>query len=248
LDLINRKVSNTRVRHETLQTMSIMIAVNLIHNFAFLLERFIMIIDFYFDFLSPFSYLANHRLSILSKRYGCSINYHAIDLAQAKIAIGNIGPSNRDLKTKLEYLKVDLQRWADLYEIPLVFPPNFNSRGMNTGLYYPADKGRAEEYVHLVFDLAWGKGLALDGDSLLAQVCENLNWNIGEFKDFLCSENAAKAYDYETQAAIDRKVFGVPTVFLDDQMWWGNDRLFMLESVLQKQSKLCPPRTDLSLS
>jgi 2-hydroxychromene-2-carboxylate isomerase len=40
-----------------------------------------------------------------------------------------------------------------------------------------------------------------------------LNWDRGDFETFLCSENAAKAYDEETQAAIDRKVFGVPTVF-----------------------------------
>ncbi|KGG89615.1 MULTISPECIES: 2-hydroxychromene-2-carboxylate isomerase [Pseudomonadota] len=197
----------------------------------------IVMVDFYFDFLSPFSYLANHRLSVLAGRYGFSIQYHAIDLARAKTAIGNIGPSNRDLKVKLDYLKVDLQRWADLYRIPLVFPPNFNSRRVNAGLYYPAARERAAEYVRLVFDSAWGKGWALDADSLLAEVCDKLNWDLGEFEDFLNSENAAKAYDEETQAAIDRKVFGVPTVFWDDQMWWGNDRLFMLESRLQKETQ-----------
>lgn len=195
-----------------------------------------MVVDLYFDFLSPYSYLANHRLSALAGRYGFSIRYHAIDLVRAKVAIGNIGPSNRELTVKLDYLKVDLQRWADLYGIPLVFPPNYNSHRMNAGLYYPAARERAADYVRLVFDAVWGKGVAPDADGLPSLVCDMAGWDKADFDYFLNSEGATKAYDMETQAAIERKVFGVPTMFLGDEMWWGNDRIFMLESKLKKEA------------
>ncbi|MDY6841407.1 MAG: 2-hydroxychromene-2-carboxylate isomerase [Pseudomonadota bacterium] len=195
-----------------------------------------MTIDFYFDFLSPFSYLANHRLSKLAQDYDVSIRYHAIDLAQAKLAIGNTGPSNRDMKVKLSYLTVDLQRWARMYGIPLVFPPNFNSRRMNTGLYYPNASAQAAAYVDVVFNAVWADGMALDSESLLGLVSEKLGLDPVAFEEFLGSEAATESYEEETQAAIERKVFGVPTMFLGDKMWWGNDRLFMLENELKARS------------
>nr|AAA16133.2 DoxJ [Pseudomonas sp.] len=196
------------------------------------LECLIVIVDFYFDFLSPFSYLANHRLSKLAQDYGFSIRYYAIDLARVKIAIGNVGPSNRDLIVKLDYLKVDLQRWAELYEIPLVFPANYNSRRMNTGLYYSGAMAQTGAYVNVVFNAVWGDGIAPDLESLPALVSEKLGWDRSAFEDFISSDAATERYDEQTHAAIERKVFGVPTMFLGDEMWWGNDRLFMLENAV----------------
>ncbi|WP_300500181.1 2-hydroxychromene-2-carboxylate isomerase [Marinobacter sp.] len=192
-----------------------------------------MIVDFYFDFLSPFSYLANHRLSKLARDYSFSIRYHSIDLGRVKMAIGNNGPSNRDLKVKLEYLKVDLQRWAEMYQIPLVFPSNFNSRKMNVGLYYPDAVAQASVYVDILFNAIWGEGTAPDSESLPGLVSEKLNWDLVAFERFLNSETATERYEEQTQAAIERKVFGVPTIFLGNEMWWGNDRLFMFERAMK---------------
>lgn len=197
------------------------------------LECLIVIVDFYFDFLSPFSYLANHRLSKLARDYSFSIRYHSIDLARAKIAIGNVGPSNRDMKVKLAYLMVDLKRWAELYGLPFLFPANYNSQRMNAGLYYSGAETQTAAYVNTVFNAVWGEGIALDSERLLALVCGTLGWDRAAFEEFLSSDAATNAYDEHTQAAIERKVFGVPTMFLGDQMWWGNDRLFMLENTLK---------------
>ncbi|HCI4033153.1 TPA: 2-hydroxychromene-2-carboxylate isomerase [Pseudomonas aeruginosa] len=202
-----------------------------------------MIVDFYFDFLSPFSYLANQRLSKLAQDHGLTIRYNAIDLARVKIAIGNVGPSNRDLEVKLDYLKVDLQRWAQLYGIPLVFPANYNSRRMNTGLYYSEAEVQAAAYVNVVFNAIWGEGIAPDLESLPALVSEKLGWDRNAFERFLSSNAATERYDEQTHFAIERKVFGVPTMFLGDEMWWGNDRLFMLESAM---GRLCRKNADLS--
>lgn len=191
-----------------------------------------MFIDFYFDFLSPFSYLANHRLSNLAREYNISIRYHAVDLAKLKRAIGNIGPSNRDLKVKLEYLKLDLQRWAEIYEIPLKFPSDFNSHRMNAGLYYSGAKAQVADYVGAVFKEVWGEGVSPDSEILPERISKKLGWSSENFLEFLNSEDSIKAYDDETEAAIDRKVFGVPTMCIEDEMWWGNDRLFMVQKVI----------------
>lgn len=195
-----------------------------------------MSIDFYFDFLSPYSYLARHRLAELVLKHGKKIQFHAINLAEAKIAIGNVGPSNRDLKVKLDHLKVDLQRWADRYGIPLVFPSNYNSHGLNAGLHFPGCIGHEAEYVRIAFEETWGKGHAPDAQETIAQVCNRMDMNFDDFCSYIQSEDAAKCYSQATQEAIDRKIFGVPSMVMHDQMWWGNDRLIFIEEILQKET------------
>lgn len=199
-------------------------------------DQLTMPINFYFDFLSPYSYLARHRLVGLANQYGMSIRYHAIDLAQLKAAIGNIGPANRDLEVKLSHLKVDLQRWADLYGIPLVFPPNYQSRSLNCGLYFPAALGREAEYVSHAFHETWGKGRAPDSKQVFQELCTLMQWNFSEFMDFTESNSALYLFNRATQQAIEKNIFGVPTTIVNDQMWWGNDRLFFVEKYLQKET------------
>ncbi|MFV3335494.1 2-hydroxychromene-2-carboxylate isomerase [Pseudomonas sp. NY15437] len=196
-----------------------------------------MIIDFYFDFMSPFSYLAHHKLRKLARQHDIAICYHAVDLARLKKAIGNVGPSNRDLKVKFNYLQNDLQRWADIYGIPLNFPPNYNSQRINTGLYYPGAAAREAEYVCAMFSEVWGGGVAPDADSLLEKVANDLGWTNATFLDFLNSAVAIDVYEAETGAAIDRKIFGVPTICIGNEMWWGNDRLFMVEKFIKERSQ-----------
>lgn len=195
-----------------------------------------MSIDFYFDFLSPYSYLARHRLAELALTYKKKIQYHAINLAEAKTAIGNVGPSNRDLKVKLDHLKIDLQRWADRYGIPLFFPPNYNSHNLNAGMHYPGCIGYEDEYVRIAFEETWGKGQAPDAKETIAQICNRMDMNFDEFYSYIQSEDAARCYFQSTKKAIDKKIFGVPSMIMRDQMWWGNDRLIFIEEIFQKET------------
>ncbi len=194
-------------------------------------------IQFYFDFLSPFAYLARHRLSELAGQHDWAVDYIAIDLAHAKTAIGNVGPGNRDLPVKLAYIKHDLQRWAKLYGIHLVFPPSYNSQKLNTGLYYPQCQGFEADYVRVAFDQVWGLGKAPDSNDVLATVAVEMGWNPADFLHFVDDEKADDVYMDATRQAIARNVFGVPTMAVCDEMWWGNDRLFFLEKFLTEETK-----------
>jgi len=72
-------------------------------------------IDFYFDFVSPYAYLANLRLPKLAREHGCEIAYHAIDLAAAKAAAGNTAPPTAAMPAKLKYAIADFARWGERY-------------------------------------------------------------------------------------------------------------------------------------
>lgn len=186
-------------------------------------------IDFYFDFLSPFAYLARFRLAQIAERHECMIAWHAIDLAQTKLAAGNTGPGNRDMPVKLNYMNTDLARWAAEYGVPFSWVGNYASRQMNIGALYAREREVEAQYVRDAFHAGWGTGGRLDDRAVLAGLAHGLGWDPQHFLRHLDSPAAAIAYDAETAAAIARGVFGVPSMIVGEDLWWGNDRLFMLE-------------------
>jgi 2-hydroxychromene-2-carboxylate isomerase len=194
-------------------------------------------IDFYFDFISPFSYLAHHRLPGLAARYGFSIAYHVVDLLETRRLAGNTGPKSTDMPLKLRYSRIDQKRWADRYGIPIKPPTHsHDSSWLNRGSFYAQDHGKIRAYL----DNAWAKmrrdGRDISEENLRRDIARDLGWLPEEFLEFTKSEDSLRRYKASTQQAHERGVFGVPTMMIGDEMWWGNDRLDFLEEYLQSVS------------
>lgn len=190
------------------------------------------VLDFYFDFMSPFAYLAHTQLPVLAAKYGLRIDYHAIDLPAAKLAAGNTAPPNVSIPVKLRYLVTDMQRWAKRYGVPLVFPQTLKSGRLNRGIYFAVDRRCAEDYVRAAWLPTWGEGGDMDDEALIQGVARSMGWDAAEFLGFIDSSEAHKRYALDNRDAQARGVFGAPTMMLGEQMWWGNDRLGFLEEYL----------------
>lgn len=194
-------------------------------------------IEFFFDFLSPFAYLTQQKLPALAQHYGYALRFVPIDLPRAKLAAGNTGPSNRQVPAKLRYLTADMNRWAQRYGVPLKFPKTFASERMNKGTLFAQDRGCTQDYVTAAFSSAWGRGGEdLDDPLLLAKIARELGWPEAEFLAFLDSSQAAERFEALNLEAHARGVFGVPTMLIGEEMWWGNDRLQFLEEFLHQHS------------
>ena len=190
-------------------------------------------IDFYFDFLSPYSYLANFRLPTLAVEYGYGITYKPIDLKAAKLAAGNTAPPTAAMPVKLRYAIADLTRWANRYGAPLAWaqaPPV--SERVNKGTFFAIAKGQSQEYLDTVWSATFGSGGEFNSDEVLTAVARNMGWSPEEFLAYVVSDEAAALYEEGNQAAQARGVFGVPTMMVGDEMWWGNDRLDFLAEFL----------------
>lgn len=189
-------------------------------------------IDFYFDFISPFSYLAQLKLPALARRTGCELDYWPIDIPEAKIAAGNYGPSNREVAPKIKVMMADLERWAAKYEVPLRFPASFACADWNCATLYAREQGKAEPFVTAAFHRIWGLGIdPRDRDELRACAVEaglDPNAIIG----FVESSLGQNEYRKVRSAAYQNGVFGAPMMFVDDQIFWGNDRIDFLEDYL----------------
>lgn len=191
------------------------------------------VIDFYFDFISPFSYLAHVRLPALARAHGRTLAYHPIDIPEAKIAAGNYGPSNREVPAKIKVLMADLARWAERYEVPLAFPASFACGEWNMAALYASEHGAAEAFVTDAYHRIWALGIDPGDAQELQSASAAAGLDPDEVTSFVASEDAARRYREARSKAYARGVFGAPMMFVDDQIFWGNDRLEFLEGYLR---------------
>ena len=199
------------------------------------------IIDFYFDFISPFSYLAHVKLPEIARRADCQLQYWPIDLPEAKIAAGNYGPSNREIPAKIKVMAADLQRWAALYGVPLAFPASFACETWNCAAVFARQQGLAEPFVSAAYHRIWGCGVDPRNGDELRESARDAGLDPDALIDFVESPIGQNEYRKVRAQAYQRGVFGAPTMYVDDQVFWGNDRLDFLESYLHSTESHAKP-------
>jgi 2-hydroxychromene-2-carboxylate isomerase len=190
-------------------------------------------ITFYFDFLSPYAYLARYKLMEIAAKHNCEIVYRPIDLKRAKVESGNDGPSTLMIANKLAFANKDFERWAKIYGVPFrsIGGP-VGGRDLNVGALYAIKKNCAEEYLDRVYLHCWGMGGKADDAEFLSGLMSKMGWDEADFNAFVASDEAEAEYERTFQLAAADHVFGVPAFVVDDELWWGNDRLFMVDEYL----------------
>ena len=191
-------------------------------------------LDFYFDFMSPFAYLAFQKLPGICEEYGLELRPHIVDLPKLKLLAGNTGPANVTIPTKIRYLKTDLDRWATRYGVPLAFPKSLDTGAINRAFFRAADKGVDQEFIRLAWNEIWGKGGDPADPAMLEGLATALGWDPKELAAWVASDEAVARLQASTEAAHEAGVFGTPIMVVGNQMWWGNDRLAFMEEALSQ--------------
>lgn len=193
-------------------------------------------IEFYFDFSSPYSYLASTRIDEIAARRGVEIVWKPILLGPIMKAVGKVPLAARPLEG--DYARVDLQRWADWLGVPLRFPPRFpfNSLRAARGSFFADRAGRSAAYCRRAFEIAWAEGRDLEDPQVLESLPTALGLDPRAFDESLSDPDVKLALRERTDDALRRGVFGAPTFFVGDQMFYGNDRLFMVEEAVAGRS------------
>jgi 2-hydroxychromene-2-carboxylate isomerase len=199
-------------------------------------------VEFYFDHGSPFSYVAHHRLRGIRERTGATVHYRIMLLGGVFQLTGNRSPAADPVKWPNS--QRDLARFVRKYEVPFQRNPHFpvNTLKLMRGAVVAEDEGFLPRYVEVAFAGMWRHGLKLDDDAVLAQ---HLRENGLDDRLVLAriGEDAVKAkLKSYTEAAVKRGVFGAPTFFVNDEMFFGQDRLDFVEDALEGRSYLDPQR------
>lgn len=190
-------------------------------------------LDLYFDFISPFSYFLHLKLPDMARAHGYRVAYHPIDIPTAKLAAGNYGPSNQKVPAKIRALMQDLHRWADHYGVPFNFPSGMVGRRINTGTFFAIAADKAEAYVDAGYRRLWGEGgVDAADEDFLRDLVSGIGLDADAYMEYVDSPEGARAFEKSRNEAHSRGVFGSPIVMVDEQIWWGNDRLMFIEEYL----------------
>jgi 2-hydroxychromene-2-carboxylate isomerase len=191
-------------------------------------------LEFYFDFGSPTAYLAYKRLGQLSEQYGLEVIYKPMLLGGVFKATGNTSPVA--IPAKGAYMgQYDLPRFSKRYAVPLNFNPHFpiNTLNLMRGAIAAQQLDCFGVYASAVYNAVWIDEKNMGEPEVVAEVLSSAGLDAQAI--IALSQHAAVKTQLisATEQAVERGVFGAPTLFMDDEMYFGQDRLDFIEEVLR---------------
>jgi 2-hydroxychromene-2-carboxylate isomerase len=197
-------------------------------------------IDFIFDFASPNGYFALKGLQGVSERTGASINLIPCLLGGIFKATGNQAPfvAFGGVKGKLDYEMLEIRRFVTRYSLTAFrMNPNFpiNSLTAMRGLCAVEPGPDFDRYVEAVSAGFWERGLAMGDPAVLRSVLDEAGLDGADLMARAQTHDVKARLAANTEAAVARGVFGVPTFFVGEEMFFGKERLDQLEALLSAQ-------------
>ncbi|GAB6405854.1 2-hydroxychromene-2-carboxylate isomerase [Pseudomonas sp. MHK4] len=192
------------------------------------------IVEFYFDLGSPATYLAYTQLPKICEQTDSQLIYVPILLGGVFKATGNASPAT--IPAKGRYMFIDLDRYAKRYGVPLKINPHFP---INTLLLMRAVTGvqlrQPERFAALIdclFKALWIDGRNLNEPATVGAVLSENGFDPEEILALSADEEVKNALKEATEKAVQRGVFGAPSMFVGDQLFFGQDRLdFVIEAL-----------------
>jgi 2-hydroxychromene-2-carboxylate isomerase len=188
-------------------------------------------LEFFFDYGSPYSYLADTQLAGLAARTGATVVYRPMLLGAVLKATGNASPIT--VSAKARYSGADLARWARRYGVPMRPNPYFpiNTLRLMRGAVatQPSD---FEHYHRAVFRAMWEEEQNLGDEAVVRGVLERAGLDGARVLARTESPEVKDRLRTHTDEAIERGVFGAPAFFVGEELFWGNDRLQFVEEAL----------------
>jgi 2-hydroxychromene-2-carboxylate isomerase len=193
-------------------------------------------VEYFFDFGSPTSYLAWTQLPKIAAASGAEIVWRPMLLGGVFKATGNASPVS--VPAKGRWMNEDIRRWAARYGVPFRHNPHFpiNTLGLMRGavglqLRRSQDFGRYLEVVHRAL---WEGEKNLGDPAVLASVLADAGFDADAFAALVAEPEVKARLVATTEEAVARGVFGAPTFFVGDAMFFGQDRLDFVREALAR--------------
>ncbi|WP_025127299.1 2-hydroxychromene-2-carboxylate isomerase [Pseudomonas sp. PH1b] len=194
-------------------------------------------VEFFFDLGSPTAYLANSQLPKICAQTDSQLIYQPMLLGGVFKSTGNASPIS--VPAKGRYMLHDLARFARRYEVELNFNPHFP---INTLLLMRAVTGvqmhlpeRFVEFIDCLFRALWVDKRNLNDAATVTQVLEQGGFDPQQILDFSNDEEVKARLKEKTDQALKRGVFGAPSMFVGDELFFGQDRLDFVREALGRQ-------------
>jgi 2-hydroxychromene-2-carboxylate isomerase len=194
-----------------------------------------MRIPFYYDYACPWAYLGSCRVEPYFRDLGVEIDFRPVNLAALREPSAGHGPEPGERKKR--NAKSDLRHWAELCGAE--FSLEARSRRPDTRLLLcaalvAADAGRLREFHYPAYRARWAQARDVADPAVVGELLAGAGLDPDAALARARSDELAARLQRDTGAAIERGVFGVPTLFVGDEMFWGNDRFELARYYVQK--------------
>lgn len=196
-------------------------------------------IEFWFDFISPYAYLAWHRIHPLAERHGRAVVLRPVLFAGLLNHWGQLGPA--EIPPKRVWTFKQVSRRAARLGVPLQPPPShpFNPLlGLRLASLAGLTEPERKRLVDLLFRATWGGGPGIADADVIAPLLEADGFDSAALLEAARQDAAKQAVIAAGQQAIERGVFGVPTMLVDDELFWGDDSFDDLDGFLRGEDPL----------
>lgn len=195
-------------------------------------------IEYFYSAHSAFAYLGSARFMDIARAGGHRIVHKPFELSPA-IEAGGAGPTRKRSKAhRAYYFGREIERWSEERNAPVVkgIPTyHYNDMALPNGMLIASVRQGADtdRLAHALLEAHWKDDADLADRETLAWLAQTVEIDPGRLLDAALSDDVQAIYKANTQEAIDRSVFGSPTYFVDGDMFYGQDRLEMVERALE---------------
>jgi len=197
-------------------------------------------IEFFFDCSSPWTYLAFHNLQPLAAELDEPVHWRPVLVGGIFNAVNPSVYAMRDnpVPAKWTYMLKDLQDWAREAGLKIVFPPRVfpvNSVKAMRGCLWLEPQGKLLPFATAVFEAYWAREEDISQDAVLLKICNQVGIDGDAFLAGIAQPAIKAQLKANTEEVIARGGFGSPTLFLGDDMYFGNDRLPLLKAAILRK-------------
>ncbi|XKM38137.1 2-hydroxychromene-2-carboxylate isomerase (plasmid) [Rhizobium ruizarguesonis] len=189
-------------------------------------------LDFYFDYRSPYSFLALSQV----RKMDVEIAFHPLEIGDLMKQVGNV-PTSITCAPKGRYVMTDIQRWAVHYGVSLNWHPQLleiDASRLLRATLVAGQLGAMPAAVEAIFNAIWSAPAPLATAAEVAAVLGAAGLDAEELAERMDEPAAQDLLDEATANAVSRGVFGAPTLFVGDEMFFGNDRLHFVQGHLAR--------------
>ena len=190
--------------------------------------------DFYFDFVSPYSFLAHKQIRKIEKKEGIKIRYKPILVGGLHNLHGIKAPAF--IPAKAKHMIRDCKLIAAKNGVKFKFNSYFPIRSLNLmrGVFVAEEDNIKSYYIDSIFNTIWQDGLNMNDQVIVEKVLKNLNVNTKTFILRSTSSLMKDSLRKKTNDAYEKGIFGAPTFVVNNKIFWGQDRI---EFALAESSK-----------
>jgi 2-hydroxychromene-2-carboxylate isomerase len=181
-------------------------------------------IDFYFDIISPYSYIAHKKIQKIKEQQKIIFNYKPILLGGLHNLAGISAPAFN--KYKIKNMQSDCELVSKKNNISFKWNLKFpiNSLSIMRG-YLSVEDSQKEDYLNIFFNAYWRDNLDLSSEKEFSKLLENLKIDSKIFFDKISKQSIKDTLKQLTNDAFEKEVFGAPTFIVNNKIFWGQDRL-----------------------